>query len=130
MADVTPTGPIVRPRANQLQETVGTGAVGVGIGGTLTNPPPVKASAASSGLAIGGVYTAAGTENPSGFDILFASLTPPIVPPSGYVAIAQAKAAAGLVECTVTNQTALKVTVETATQLAAGDTVTIILSPN
>ena len=130
MADVTPTGPIVKPVSNQLQETVATGAVGIGIGGTLTNPPPTKASSATGGQAIGGVYTALGTENPAGFDILFASLTPPIVPPSGYVVVAQAKAAAGLVACTVIGQTALKVTVATATQLALNDTVTIVLSPN
>lgn len=75
-----------------------------------------------SGTAKGFQYTATGAENPAGFVVPIAGL------PASYVANCQplVRVAGGLALAAVIAQTAISVTVATAVQPAAGDTLNIV----
>jgi len=82
----------------------------------------------ASGVAFGGVYTCTGSESPGGFPIAIAGL------PASYVAIVQAftSRGSGGVYVATTNPdswTASQITVQTALQPNAGDTITYIIAP-
>jgi hypothetical protein len=81
--------------------------------------------------AVGGIYTATGSENPAGFPVAFAALSPAVVPPASYVAMVAVSAAAGLVASATApgSWTGTGISVQTGAQLAAGDTVVVILVP-
>jgi hypothetical protein len=80
----------------------------------------------------GGVYTCTGSENENGFPIVFASLTPPIVPPSGgYVAMVQYQSGSGFVIASTApgGWTPTQISVGTSVPPQAGDTVAVIIVP-
>lgn len=78
----------------------------------------------STGLAFGGVYTALGTEAPSGFSIPVAGLPPT------FVVIPMVYSTNGFIAAS-SSQSALTghISVTTAAQLSAGDLVVFIIAP-
>jgi hypothetical protein len=78
---------------------------------------------------VGFEYTCTGSENPLGFPIVFASLSPPVVPPSSYVALCQYKSGTGFVLAVVASVSPTQVSILVSEQPVAGDVVTVIICP-
>jgi hypothetical protein len=97
----------------------------------VTGYASLPGGAVIPGNAIGGAYTALGTENPAGFALGFSALATPIVPPPAYVAIVMVYSARGFIQASTnpTTWTGSQVTVQTSVQLDAGDVVVVLLAP-
>jgi hypothetical protein len=104
---------------------------GLEVGSLVVTKYASLPGSSASGAAVGGLYTCTGAENPLGFPIVFASLTPPVVPPASYVALVSYYSSTGFLvaQSNPAAWSPTQITVEASQQPAAGDSVSIALIP-